>query len=202
MVARRFSDCFSVRPDPRYRIQCPQRSAAFDHLARSGRLHHHFAPCGQAGRPASQWVPGPGHVWVGAGTAFTRERRLPATLVVVWAAGQAEPWVVLTPLPPRQVGVLWYGLRMWIENRQPYHPDITHGVPRGAWLVSFLYTVEPGPAVVAGGWAHHRWCPSSLRERRWRSRKRATSAASAQRIQRWGGVSSRRAVTHPRQTQL
>jgi hypothetical protein len=78
--------------------------------------HHHFAPCGQAGRPAVQWVQGPGHVWVGAGTAFTRGRRQAATLVVVWAAGQAEPWVLLTDLAPRAVGVLWYGLRMWIEH--------------------------------------------------------------------------------------
>jgi hypothetical protein len=78
--------------------------------------HHQFAPCGQVGRPAAQWVKGPGHAWVGAGTAFTRERRLPATLVVVWAAGQAEPWVLLTDLAPRAVGVLWYGLRMWIEH--------------------------------------------------------------------------------------
>ncbi len=77
---------------------------------------HHFAPCGQAGRPAATWVAGPGHAWVGAGTAFTRERRLAATLVVVWAAGHAEPWVVLTDLAPRAVGVLWYGLRMWIEH--------------------------------------------------------------------------------------
>jgi Transposase DDE domain len=78
--------------------------------------HHHFAPCGQVGRPAGQWVSGPGQAWVGAGTAFTRERRLPATLVVVWAAGQAAPWALLTSVPPRQVGVLWYGLRMWIEH--------------------------------------------------------------------------------------
>jgi len=77
---------------------------------------HHFAPCGQAGRPAATWVAGPGHAWVGAGTAFTRERRVPATLVVVWAAGQAEPWVLLTDLAPRAVGVMWYGLRMWIEH--------------------------------------------------------------------------------------
>jgi hypothetical protein len=80
------------------------------------QAHHHFAPCGQAGRPARQWVPGPGHAWVGTGTAFTRGRRQTATLVVVWAAGHAEPWVLLTDLAPRQVGVLWYGLRMWIEH--------------------------------------------------------------------------------------
>lgn len=77
---------------------------------------HHFAPCGQAGRPAATWVRGPGHAWVGAGTAFTRERRQAATLVVVWAVGQTEPWVLLTDLAPAAVGVLWYGLRMWIEH--------------------------------------------------------------------------------------
>jgi hypothetical protein len=80
------------------------------------RRESHFAPCGQAGRPAANWVPGPGHAWVGAGTAFTRARRQRGTLVVVWAAGQAEPWVLLTDLPPRAVGLLWYGLRMWIEH--------------------------------------------------------------------------------------
>jgi hypothetical protein len=80
------------------------------------QAYHHFAPCGQAGRPAATWVAGPGQAWVGTGTAFTRERQLAATLVVVWDAGQAEPWVLLTDLAPRAVGVLWYGLRMWIEH--------------------------------------------------------------------------------------
>jgi hypothetical protein len=34
---------------------------------------------------------------------------------VVWDTDQADPWVLLTTLPPAEVGVLWYGLRMWVE---------------------------------------------------------------------------------------
>ena len=61
-------------------------------------------------------VPGPGHAWVGQGRMGKRKaRRLPSTLVVVWGEGQKEPWVLLTDLPPRAVGLGWYGLRMWIE---------------------------------------------------------------------------------------
>ena len=36
-------------------------------------------------------------------------------MVAVWDADQAEPWLVLTDLVPERVGVLWYGLRVWIE---------------------------------------------------------------------------------------
>ena len=35
--------------------------------------------------------------------------------MVVWDVGQADPWVLLTALPPERVGVLWYGLRSWVE---------------------------------------------------------------------------------------
>jgi hypothetical protein len=34
---------------------------------------------------------------------------------VMWGADQAQPWIVLTDLAPHRVGVLWYGLRMWVE---------------------------------------------------------------------------------------
>ena len=75
-----------------------------------------FAPVGQDRRPARWLVPGPGHAWVGRGVAFKDRRvRRAGTLLVVWAEGQAAPWVVLTDLPPAQVGVAWYGLRVWIE---------------------------------------------------------------------------------------
>lgn len=76
-----------------------------------------FAPLGQIRRPARTLVPGPGHVWVGAGTAFKHTQvRRQGTLVVVWETGQAEPWLVLTDLPPDQCGIAWYGLRVWIEQ--------------------------------------------------------------------------------------
>jgi hypothetical protein len=75
-----------------------------------------FRPLGGKRVPARSLVPGPGHAWVGAGTAFKhRTVRRDATLVVTWEAGQAEPWLVLTDLPPAEVGPCWYGLRTWVE---------------------------------------------------------------------------------------
>lgn len=76
-----------------------------------------FTPLGQRRRQrADTLVPGPGHAWVGAGTAFKeRPDRRKGTLLVVWDAAQAEPWVLLTDLHPTEVGVCWYGLRAWIE---------------------------------------------------------------------------------------
>ena len=35
--------------------------------------------------------------------------------MVVWYVEQEEPWVILTGLPPKEVGVSWYALRFWIE---------------------------------------------------------------------------------------
>lgn len=75
-----------------------------------------FRPTGQRRGQARALVPGPGQAWVGEGVAFKdRQKRLAATLVVVWETGQAEPWLLLTDLPPAQVDVRWYGLRVWIE---------------------------------------------------------------------------------------
>jgi hypothetical protein len=75
-----------------------------------------FAPTSQWRRPARELVPGPGYAWVGAGVAYKeRPKRVAATLLVVWAQGQDEPWLLLTDLAPAQIGVSWYGLRVWIE---------------------------------------------------------------------------------------
>ena len=75
-----------------------------------------FAPLGQVRRPARTLVPGPGHAWVGAGTAFKhRAVRRQGTLVVVWEHGHDDPWLVLTDLAPAAVGISWYGLRVWVE---------------------------------------------------------------------------------------
>ena len=32
-----------------------------------------------------------------------------------WYVEQEEPWIILTDLPPEEVGVSWYALRFWIE---------------------------------------------------------------------------------------
>ena len=75
-----------------------------------------FQPLGGTRQPAAQLIPGPGYAWVGRGTAFRRPAlRRSGTLLVVWAEDQAEPWLVLTDLPPENLGVTWYGLRVWIE---------------------------------------------------------------------------------------
>ena len=75
-----------------------------------------FQPVGGTRLPAVKLVPGPGHAWVGRGTAFRAARKHRwGTLVVVWAQEQTEPWLVLTDLPPEAVGASWYGLRVWIE---------------------------------------------------------------------------------------
>ena len=74
-----------------------------------------FAPQGQPRQRARDLVPGPGHAWVGQGVAFKDARRRKGTLLVVWVEGQKDPWILVTDLRPRQVGIAWYGLRMWIE---------------------------------------------------------------------------------------
>jgi len=75
-----------------------------------------FQPEGGTRLPAIKLVPGPGHAWVGRGTAFRDAgKHRWGTLVVVWAEAQTEPWLVLTDLAPADVGACWYGLRVWIE---------------------------------------------------------------------------------------
>jgi hypothetical protein len=75
-----------------------------------------FRPTGGRRVRARTLVPGPGHAWVGAGRAYKdAPARRAATLIVVWEVNQAEPWLVLTDLPPEAVGPAWYGLRTWVE---------------------------------------------------------------------------------------
>ncbi len=75
-----------------------------------------FQPFGGQRQPAATLVRAPGDGWVGRGVVFReRQRQRAVTLVVVWGAEQREPWVVVTDLPPAEVGLCWYGLRMWIE---------------------------------------------------------------------------------------
>ncbi len=75
-----------------------------------------FCPDGGTRLPARHLVPGPGHAYVGFGTAFRRlSIRRRGTMIVVWDRGQEEPWVVVTDLAPSEAGVCWYMLRFWIE---------------------------------------------------------------------------------------
>jgi DDE family transposase len=75
-----------------------------------------FQPDGQKRQPVRQLIPGPGYAWVGYGTAFKeRAQRRRGTLLIIWDADQAAPWVLLTDLSPERVGLGWYGLRVWVE---------------------------------------------------------------------------------------
>jgi hypothetical protein len=56
-----------------------------------------------------------GQAWVGRGGLRAHEPKITATLVAVWTADQKEPWVLVTDLVPRRVGIAWYALRMAIE---------------------------------------------------------------------------------------
>jgi hypothetical protein len=68
-------------------------------------------------QPLRRLVPQPGTQWVGAGTAFQGpRRRLNCTLLARWDAGYADPWLLLTDLPPSAGEACWYGLRAWIEQ--------------------------------------------------------------------------------------
>ena len=73
-------------------------------------------PIGRQRVRATTLVPGPGHAWIGAATIYrhkVKQRR--GTVLVVWADGQAEPWLLVTSLPATRVGSWWYALRTWIE---------------------------------------------------------------------------------------
>jgi hypothetical protein len=66
-----------------------------------------FAPCGRD-RCRSRTLVGQGAAWVGRGTLGSpKKRRLAVTLIGVWTAEQAAPWVVVTDLAPAAVGVSW-----------------------------------------------------------------------------------------------
>jgi hypothetical protein len=56
-----------------------------------------------------------GAAYAAAGIAYTGEK-LRCTLLACWTEGHAEPWLLLTDLPPEAGHAVWYGLRAWIEQ--------------------------------------------------------------------------------------
>ena len=77
-----------------------------------------FRPQGQVrGGPLKTLGPQPGTRWSGTGIAFKgRHRQLHGTLLACWEAGDKDPWLLLTDLPPEASEVCWYGLRAWLEH--------------------------------------------------------------------------------------
>jgi hypothetical protein len=74
-------------------------------------------PLGCGGfRPLGSLVPQVGTHWSGVVDCFANPAgRLRCTLLAGWSAPHADPWLVLTDLPPAAAAVAWYSLRFWIE---------------------------------------------------------------------------------------
>jgi hypothetical protein len=77
-----------------------------------------FRPKGHVrGVPLQTLVPESGTSWQGTGIACKgRHRQLHCPLLACWEAGEKDPWVILTALPPEASSAGWYGLRAWIEQ--------------------------------------------------------------------------------------
>jgi len=77
-----------------------------------------FWPTGQVrGVPLQTLVPEPGTTWQGTGIALKgRHRQLHCTLLACWEAGDKDPWLMVTDLPPETSTACWDGLRAWIAQ--------------------------------------------------------------------------------------
>ena len=66
-------------------------------------------PQGQGrGVPLKTLVPEPGMTWQGTGIAFKGpNRQLPCTLLACGEAGDKDPWLILTDLPPEASPAWW-----------------------------------------------------------------------------------------------
>lgn len=81
-----------------------------------------------------------GQRWQGRVTAFQNAPgRLQCTLLAWWGAGHAEPWLVVTDLPPEAADVCWYGLRAWIEQG-------FKRIKRGGWQWQYTRMHDPARA--------------------------------------------------------
>jgi hypothetical protein len=81
-----------------------------------------------------------GKRWQGRGTAFkTASAQLDCTLLACWDEGYADPWLVLTDLPPEAGEVCWYGLRAWIEQG-------FKRIKRGGWQWQYTRMGDPARA--------------------------------------------------------
>jgi hypothetical protein len=45
----------------------------------------------------------------------TKASQLSCTLLATCHESYADPWIIVTDLPPAQAEVAWYGMRSWVE---------------------------------------------------------------------------------------
>ncbi len=101
-----------------------------------------FRPMGAATfRALATAVPRVGGQWCGTVTCFvTREAQLACTLVARWEVAYAEPWLMVTDLPPTSADAAWYGMRSWIE-------DGFKDLKRGGWQWHQTKMTDPARAM-------------------------------------------------------
>ena len=116
-----------------------------------------FRPAGWTRfRPMGRSAARDGQRFAAAGTAYATAP-LACTLLACRAAGCADPWLILTDLPPSAADPCWYALRSWIEQGfkvaksggGPWHRARMTDPARAArlWLavaVGTLWLVEVG----------------------------------------------------------
>jgi hypothetical protein len=76
-----------------------------------------YRPAGQTRfRPLATVVHRGADGWSGAVECFASSScRLSCTLLAQWAEPHADPWLIVTDLPPEAARAAWYGMRAWIE---------------------------------------------------------------------------------------
>lgn len=75
-----------------------------------------FRPEGGRWARMPELAPSHGARFRARGEAFKdKDARLECTLAARWDAGHADPWLILTDLPPEEVDASWYAMRSWIE---------------------------------------------------------------------------------------
>ena len=105
---------------------------------------HGFVRVGDhaAWTPVDDQVPRPGDRWAGTVTCV-KGMPLRCSLVGMWSAEHADPWLIVTDLSPALAEVAWYGMRTWIEQ------GFTR-IKRGGW--HWEQTTMTDPARIARLW--------------------------------------------------
>jgi hypothetical protein len=130
-------------------LESPELFAAITalgwHPLMRAKAHGKFRPDGwHRGHALGRFAAAAGRRWAGAGLAYPGGSRLRCTLLAHWEAGHAEPWLLLTDLPPAAADPGWYAWRMWVEQG-------FRAVKRGQW--QWQRTRMADPARAARLWA-------------------------------------------------
>ena len=109
----------------------------FLRITQQGKFRAHDTPYF---RPLAGLVSLTAPDWSGAVTCFiSAHARLDCTLLARFDPAYADPWLVLTDLPPRVADIAWYGMRAWIEAG-------FKDIKRGGWAWHQTKMTDPARA--------------------------------------------------------